>query len=84
MHCCMGVSLLIELEDATERNGRRVATPTPSHCSRTDETGHWPAFRNKQVNTDFAKRALFVPLVGNAKKLLLRISLLFDYLHEKE
>ena len=63
MHCCMSVSLLIDLEDVTERNGRRVVTPTPSNCSRTDETGHWPAFRNKKVNTDFAKRALFVPLV---------------------
>ena len=62
MHCCMSVSLLIDLEDATERNGRRVVTPTPSHCSKTDETGHWPAFRNKKVNADFAKRALFVPL----------------------
>ena len=63
MHCCMSVSLLIDLEDATERNGRRVVTPTPSNCSRTDETGHWPAFRNKKVKADFAKRALFVPLV---------------------
>ena len=40
MHCCMRVSLLIDLEDVTERNGRRVVTPTPSNCSRTDETGH--------------------------------------------
>ena len=63
MHCCMSVSLLIDLEDVTERNGSRVVTPTPSNCSRTDEMGHWPAFRNKKVNTDFAKRALFVPLV---------------------
>ena len=63
MHCCMSVNLLIDLEDVTEKNGRRVVTPTPSNCSRTDETGHWPAFRNKKVNADFAKRALFVPLV---------------------
>ena len=63
MHCCMSVSLLIDLEDVTERNGRRVVTPTPNNCSRTDETGHWPAFRNKKVNADFAKRALFVALV---------------------
>ena len=63
MHCCMSVSLLIDLEDITERNERRVVTPTPSNFSRTDETGHWPAFRNKKMNADFAKRALFVPLV---------------------
>ena len=65
MHCCMSasVSLLIDLEDITERNGRRVVTLTPSNCSRTDEKGHWLAFRNKKVNAAFAKRALFVPLV---------------------
>ena len=63
MHCCMSVSLLIDPEDVTERNGRRVVTPTPSNCSRTDDTRHWPAFRNSKVNADFAKRALFVPLV---------------------
>ena len=28
------------LEDVTEEKGRRVLTPTPSNCSRTDETGH--------------------------------------------
>ena len=54
---------VIDLEDITERNGRRVVTPTSSNCSRTDENGHWLAFRNKKVNADFAKRALFVPLV---------------------
>ena len=59
----MRVSLLIDLEDVTEGNGRRVVTPTLSNCSRTDETGHWPVFQNKKVNADFAKRALFVPLV---------------------
>ena len=63
IHCCMSVSLLIDPEDVTERNGRRAVTPTPSNCSRTDDTGHWPAFRNNKVNADFAKRALFVPLV---------------------
>ena len=63
MHFCMGVSLLIDLEDVTERNGRRVVTLIPSNCSRTDETGDWPVFRNKKANADFAKRALFVPLV---------------------
>ena len=57
------LSLLIDLEDVTERNGRSVVTPSSSNCSRTDETGHWPAFRNKKVNADFAKRALFAPLV---------------------
>ena len=28
------------LEDATEGKGRCVVTPTPSSCSRTDETEH--------------------------------------------
>ena len=51
------------LEDVTEGKGRRVVTPTPINCSRTDETGHWPVFRDKKGNEDFAKRALFVRLV---------------------
>ena len=55
------------LEDVTEGKGRRVVTPTPSNCSRIDETGHWPVFRDKKVNADFAKRALFVRLVWNAQ-----------------
>ena len=29
-----------QLEDVTEGKGRHVVTPTPSNCSRTDETGH--------------------------------------------
>ena len=29
------------LEDVTGGKGQRVVTPTPSSCSRTDETGHW-------------------------------------------
>ena len=36
------------LENVTERKGWRIVTPTPSYCSRTDETGHWPVFRDKK------------------------------------
>ena len=51
------------LEDVTEGKGRRVVTPTLSNCSRIDKTEHWSVFRDKKVNADFAKRALFVRLV---------------------
>ena len=36
------------LENVTEGKRRRVVTPTPSNCSRTDETGHWQVFRDKK------------------------------------
>ena len=44
------------LEDVTERKGRCVVTPTPSNCSRTDETGHWPVFRDKKSKCRFCKK----------------------------
>ena len=51
------------LEDVTEGKGRCVVTPTPSNCSRTDETGDiGQYFGIKKVNADFAKRT-FVRLV---------------------
>ena len=52
-------------EDVTEGKGWRVVTPTPGYCSKTDETGYWPVFRErmKKVNADLAKRALFVRVV---------------------
>ena len=36
------------LEDVTEGKGWRIVTPTPSYCSRTDETRHWPVFWDKK------------------------------------
>ena len=58
------------LEDVTEGKRWRVVTPTSSNCSRTDETGYWPVYRDIVFH--------------QWKKLLLRISLLLDYLNEKE
>ena len=71
MNCCMRVDKLVgwppkkkSLEDVTEGKGQRFVTLTLSYCSRTDETGHWPVFRDKKkVNADLAKKALFVRLV---------------------
>ena len=34
------------LKDVTEGKRWRVVTPTPSNCSRTDETGYWPVYRD--------------------------------------
>ena len=36
------------LEDVSEGKWKVVLTPTTSYCSRTDETGHWPVFRDKK------------------------------------
>ena len=36
------------LGDVTEGKGRRVVTPNPSNCSRTDKTRLWPEFRDKK------------------------------------
>ena len=44
------------LEDVTEGKGRCVVTPTPSNCSRTDETGHWPVFWDKKSKCRFCKK----------------------------
>ena len=33
------------LEDVIEGKGWRILTPAPSYCSRTDEKGYWPVFR---------------------------------------
>ena len=44
------------LHDITEGKGRRVVTPTPSNCLRTDKTRHGHIFRDKKVNGDFAKK----------------------------
>ena len=36
------------LEDVTEGKEWRLVTPTPSYCSRADDTGHWQVFRDKR------------------------------------
>ena len=46
------------LEDVTEGKGRRVETPTPSNCSKTDETGHWSVFRDKKNKCRFGKKGI--------------------------
>ena len=49
------------LEDVTERKGRvvrRIITPNPSNCSRTDEMGHWPVFRDKKSKCKFCKKGI--------------------------
>ena len=35
---------------------RSVQTLTPNKCIRTDETAHWPVYRDKKINVSFAKR----------------------------
>ena len=46
------------LEDVAKGKGRRVVTLTPSNCSRTDETGHWPVFRDKKSKCRFCKKGI--------------------------
>ena len=45
------------LDDAPANSrGQSVQTPTPNKCIRTDESGHWPVYRDKKINVGFAKR----------------------------
>ncbi|MEM6686592.1 MAG: transposase [Bacteroidota bacterium] len=48
------------IEDAVAGAGRRVLTPTPVNCVRTDATAHWPCYRDTKGRCRFCKKGIIL------------------------
>ena len=48
------------IEDAVAGPGRRILTPTPVNCVRTDQTSHWPCYRDSKGRCRFCKKGIIL------------------------